>query len=404
MTFVTKLDDKKLNVDLSITNLADVLQYCKPKEQFILLKKFGLMTGKEIPLQRIGNEFNMTRERARQIESQALMRFRRLIVGNDRYLKLIDEAKKILAANGGLFAQDDFVAQVAAKNVMKLSLAEIKLVLMSDFEITHLRRNTLYHKSFYLDPLYEELLTQIGNFCMRYFAKRGNPEDMYTFIDKLKKEFVVKYTTIPYLNDPKFYINVFTNIRGMSMFDGSIGLSTFDSVNPKTIKAKLLYVFRIIKKPLHYQEAANKIMEHFPEKPIKVSTVHNEMVKSHNEFVNVGLGTYTLKERWFYGGVVMEIIARILQTTNRPMTIQEIKQYVLKEKMVAPNTIMLNLHKYKDRFVKDAKGLYMIAPAFKDTVIENSDGRSLNSGNRRKRGSARVEAPVVSKKSPAKKK
>ena len=100
----------------------------------------------------------------------------------------------------------------------------------------------------------------------------------------------------------------------------------------------------------------------------------------------------------------MEIIARILQTTNRPMTIQEIKQYVLKEKMVAPNTIMLNLHKYIDRFVKDAKGLYMIAPAFKDTVIENSDGRSLNSGNRRNRGSARVEAPVVSKKSPAKKK
>ncbi|OQY38687.1 MAG: hypothetical protein B6229_05335 [Spirochaetaceae bacterium 4572_7] len=33
-----------------------------------------------MPLQRIGKEYNLTRERIRQIETQALMRFRRLIV------------------------------------------------------------------------------------------------------------------------------------------------------------------------------------------------------------------------------------------------------------------------------------------------------------------------------------
>ncbi|MBR4633828.1 hypothetical protein IKO50_02470 [bacterium] len=31
-------------------------------------------------MQRIGQEYNLTRERIRQIETQALMRFRRLIV------------------------------------------------------------------------------------------------------------------------------------------------------------------------------------------------------------------------------------------------------------------------------------------------------------------------------------
>ena len=42
----------------------------------------------------------MTRERVRQIETQALMRFRRLIVGNDKYVKVLEEAKKILDTHG----------------------------------------------------------------------------------------------------------------------------------------------------------------------------------------------------------------------------------------------------------------------------------------------------------------
>jgi len=42
MTFKVKMDDKKIKVNLETTNLKDVLQYCKPKEQFVLVKKFGL--------------------------------------------------------------------------------------------------------------------------------------------------------------------------------------------------------------------------------------------------------------------------------------------------------------------------------------------------------------------------
>jgi hypothetical protein len=40
MTFNTKMDDKKIKVDLNKTNLKDVLQFCKPKEQIVLLKKY----------------------------------------------------------------------------------------------------------------------------------------------------------------------------------------------------------------------------------------------------------------------------------------------------------------------------------------------------------------------------
>ena len=94
------MDDKKIKVDIEKTNLKDVLVYCKPKERLVLIKKFGLDGNKEIPLQRIGKEYNLTRERIRQIENQALMRFRRLIINNDKYLKVIEFAKDVLDTNG----------------------------------------------------------------------------------------------------------------------------------------------------------------------------------------------------------------------------------------------------------------------------------------------------------------
>ena len=40
MNFNTKMDDKKIVVDLESTQLKEVLLYCKPKERLILMRKF----------------------------------------------------------------------------------------------------------------------------------------------------------------------------------------------------------------------------------------------------------------------------------------------------------------------------------------------------------------------------
>ena len=75
MGFSVKMDDKKIKVDLEWTNLKDILIYCKPKERLILMKKYGLDGSKELALQKIGKEYSLTRERVRQIETQALMAY-----------------------------------------------------------------------------------------------------------------------------------------------------------------------------------------------------------------------------------------------------------------------------------------------------------------------------------------
>jgi hypothetical protein len=40
MSFVVKMDDKKIKVDIESTQLKDVLIYCKPKERLVLMRKF----------------------------------------------------------------------------------------------------------------------------------------------------------------------------------------------------------------------------------------------------------------------------------------------------------------------------------------------------------------------------
>ena len=199
MNFHVKMDDKKIKVDIESTNLKDILIYCKPKERLVLMKKFGLNGEKWVPLQRIWKEYNLTRERIRQIETQALMRFRRLIVWNQTYMEVLQEAKKILDAQWGFLVEDSLVSKLVNKNMFKFTRQELKLILISDFDVSYLKRNKFIYKSFYLEPLYEDLLTKMTLYVQDYFQKRWSSQDVYEFIWYLKENFSKDFKEIAYL-------------------------------------------------------------------------------------------------------------------------------------------------------------------------------------------------------------
>ncbi len=358
MSFVVKMDDKKIKIDIESTQLKDVLIYCKPKERLVLMRKFALDGGKEIPLQRIGKEYSLTRERVRQIETQALMRFRRLIVGNETYMNVLTEGKKILEVHGWILSEEALIAKIINKNLFKFSKAELKLILVSDFDITYLKRNKYLNKAFYIEPLYEDLLTKMVLFSQDYFKEKWESEDLYEFIGILKENFLEDFKDIGALKNDLFYINFFQIVRDMAVLDGKIGLLDFPDINPKTIKLKMLYTMKRLNKPIHYQELPAKIMEWFPNSNVKVNTVHNDLVKHNDIFVNLGLGLYGLKEWGYEGGSVRDILIRVLKKFDRPMNAKELAKEVLREKMVSPNTVTLNLQKYKSDFKRIDKGLY----------------------------------------------
>ena len=56
--------------------LTEVLDTLTPREEKVLRLRFGLDDGRQRTLEEVGKEFNVTRERIRQIEAKALRKLR----------------------------------------------------------------------------------------------------------------------------------------------------------------------------------------------------------------------------------------------------------------------------------------------------------------------------------------
>ena len=54
----------------------DVLSTLTPREEKVLKLRFGIEDGRTRTLEEVGKEFNVTRERIRQIEAKALRKLR----------------------------------------------------------------------------------------------------------------------------------------------------------------------------------------------------------------------------------------------------------------------------------------------------------------------------------------
>ena len=59
------------------------LEHLKPIEADILRQRFGLDTDKELTLKEIGEKYNLSRERIRQLQEQALTKMRRALQRKD---------------------------------------------------------------------------------------------------------------------------------------------------------------------------------------------------------------------------------------------------------------------------------------------------------------------------------
>jgi len=147
------------------------------------------------------------------------MRFRRLIVGNKKYTTVLDEAKKILLSVGGLLQEDELVAKLINKKMFEFSPQELKLILVSDFDVNYLKRNRRIDKCFYVDNLFEDLLTSIVIYMNNVFKKSDDSIDIYEFIEMLKDQFVRKYDEVESLKNDMFYVNFFKVVRGIKTFD-----------------------------------------------------------------------------------------------------------------------------------------------------------------------------------------
>ncbi len=142
--------------------------------------------------------------------------------------------------------------------------------------------------------------------------------------------------------------------------EGKIGLTDWPEIKPRGVKDKAYLVFKKHQKPLHFRDITSlidKLEYNDSVKKTHPQTVHNELIKD-SRFVLVGRGMYALSEWGYVPGTIKDIITRVLKEKPQLASQEEIVKEVLAQRLVAKNTVMINLNN-KKYFEKDAAGRYL---------------------------------------------
>ncbi len=320
----------------------DVLDGLKPRTREVLVRRFGLGNDNKETLQAIGEDYDVTRERIRQIESSGLSEVK---PRRRKFNSVYDFFGNQLRVAGGIRREDIYLSILGPSTQKNY----IFFLLMLEESLKRVRETesfyTLWtHNSSLLEDAQEAL-----DFVTKKLEKKGKPvqdRELYQIVDA----------------DSPFFLEVLNASKKVARGpQGLWGLSDWSLIKPRGTKDRSYIVLKEKGKPLHFREIAKIINEgsiFSNGTKIHPQTVHNELIK-HPEFVLVGRGTYALREWGYKPGTVKEVIERLLEE-NGPMEQEELVKEVLERRMVKRNTVLLNLRN-GENFVRGEDGKYTLA-------------------------------------------
>ena len=304
---------------------SNLLKGLPERTEDVLSRRFGLR-GERETLEEIGEHYGITRERIRQIQDDGL----RILEKRSQ----LPECRKVFK----VFTQK-------LKNSGSLKREDVLLA-----DLGSGKENYVY------------FLLTIG----KQFQRFGETDDFHAFwaIDKNAFENAKKVVNsfIAELRRkqrpvslPKAVLTSYAEIskKVLKSPEGLYGLKEWPEINPRGIKDKAFIVLKKEQKPLHFSEVATLIGN-----GALRQTVHNELIKDQR-FVLVGRGLYALKEWGYEPGIVREVIASVLKEAKKPVEKDVVVHRVLTQRLVKPNTILLNLQN-KKYFLKTSEGKYTV--------------------------------------------
>lgn len=337
------------------TLFLELLWQLSEKESHVIIHRTGLK-GQKQTLQEIGDAYGITRERVRQIEDKGIKeigsRIKDTRLGDIQIL-----AGRILHENHGVMSRDALVSAIIKELNLNASINKsmLEVILQSDFDMqkSKPRLNTVTY--FHEPQITRRSIEAVHNEAVRILKKRKDVIEQNALYDRIMESLGETYS---YLNHELIdaIMDVFLDVvKGEKT---KIALASWHILNPKTLKDKAIYVFKKQNKPMHFVELANSIAEYFDKSPVKVNTVHNELIRN-SEFVLIGRGIYALKSWGYKSGTVQDVIVDVFKRLDRPMTSDEITEEVLKTRQVKSNTIYMNLQN-KKVFERVGRNLYQL--------------------------------------------
>lgn len=333
----------------------DLFLVLTSKEKEVIIKRFSLNNKGKQTLEKIGKQFNVTRERIRQIEKIAINKLRRTI--DNTQLKAVNElAKKTIRAHGSLLKEENIINEVL-QQLQETTPVDKYIILLSmhiDPEIQKSEKSNELYDYWFLSQENKDLIKKILSTAHALLEKNKDVIAATTLIEEIKKEFAS--SSIETANE--IIQSILEIDKMLKTTKNGIGLAVWRHINPKSIRDKAYIVLKESQKPLHFIEIANRISEvGFDKKVVTTQAVHNELIRC-NHFVLVGRGLYALKEWGYKEGTVSEIIEMLLKKKS-PLTKKQIIKGVLKQRKVKKGTISLNLQKNPD-FIRVGRAVYAL--------------------------------------------
>lgn len=331
----------------------NLIRDLKPRQKEVLVGRFALVGGEKETLASLGEKYDITRERVRQIEEEAIRLAREKLSGEKAVAEILANIDSHLKNLGGLRKDELFVREL--RDLLKdENLHHWHLRFLSEVSALPLfyPSDDDFHDFWYLDKKTIALVSRFVSQLEKLVSDKkddlivNKKFDAY-FNKAIKSYDLPDFVGLNYLSvSRRFSLNPF----------GDWGLRDWEEINPRTVREKAYLVLKKQDKPMHFREIAETINKvNFGGRPAHPQTVHNELIKDQR-FTLVGRGTYGLKERGFMPGTAREIISQILKK-HGPLSTKQIIDLLSKQRLLKENTIVINLHN-KKYFKKLADGRY----------------------------------------------
>jgi len=247
----------------------------------ILERRFGLKDPEVFTLQKLGDEYNISRERIRQIEKYGQKKIKnelKRVVETEEVIKFTED---YLRFSGGIKRHDvlvdEFYSFFRPTSEQIIFGNEIRFIYETMEFPRFSQENELFYNFWYLEESFYQKMSFVQNDLMRRFKKIELFEKILWWV--ARRHEITEPIAINYLLPLKKI--------GIGPY-GDIGLIDWEEVNPKTVRAKTYLELKRAGRPMHFKEIASLIQCH-------AATVHNELIKD-KRFKLSSRGTYVLKK------------------------------------------------------------------------------------------------------------
>lgn len=333
----------------------EVCQGLDQREKDVILRKFGFF-GKRETLESISKDYELTRERIRQIQEKALNKLSLNLEGNQKFFKFLEEAKKFLRPLG--FKREDIFLNLIKENlkILEKEVKILKFFLDISKKIPYYEEDDIFY-GFYAqnEEVYKSARHALKRIYFHFLERHKNchPEEVVLKIAlseikrHLKKE--------PDKKDVLDFLKIL-KIIGKNPFD-FWGIKTHPEISPKSLTKKIYLVLKNENRPLHFTSIHKKLKE-FQEKDdeflsfswkrdYNVKSIKNELIKNP-KFILVGKGTYALKEWGLLPGTSKEVLVKFLKKYKK-IKIEDLWNLVSKHRPIKKTSFYIYLKDLKNK-------------------------------------------------------